>query len=367
MVAVPQASLIVPTLNEVENIGFLITEVFRVVDESGISLEMIVVDDGSVDGTREAVIEMARGYQVKLIERPCKMGITSAVLEGFEKSSAPVIGVMDSDLSHPPEKIPDLIQPIMDGTYDMTIGSRYIEGGNTKNWPLKRRLISKTAGLLSRPLTGIRDPMSGYFFLKSDLVESLVFNTEGWKICLEILVRAKPDRVKEVPIVFSERAAGSSKLGWDTVIGFVHDLLDLYAYRFFKSSFKTLVKFCIVGGIGVLLNLAILSLLVDYVGLWYMLAAVITFFIVAVNNFVWNKIWSFRDLRGGIRIITSQITKFVGSSLVALGINLSVLYTMVEFLGVWYILGQIVAICFAVVANFALNSLWVFRDREREI
>jgi putative flippase GtrA len=98
-----------------------------------------------------------------------------------------------------------------------------------------------------------------------------------------------------------------------------------------------------------------------------MLAAVITFFIVAVNNFVWNKIWSFRDLRGGVSLISAQLSKFVGSSLVALGINLSVLYLMVEFFGVWYIMGQIVAICFAVVANFAFNSLWVFRDRESEL
>ena len=235
MAATPQASIVVPTLNEVENIGRLISDVFASAGESGITIEMIVVDDGSTDGTREAVLEMGDKFPIKLISRPKKMGISSAVLDGFRECSAGVIGVMDSDLSHPPERVPDLVRPIVEGNYDMTIGSRYVEGGSTPNWPRRRRMISRTASALARPLTDARDPMSGFFFLRNDLLESVEISTKGWKICLEILVRARPGRVKEVPITFTDRTAGSSKMGMDTVAGFLINLLDLYSCQIFRS------------------------------------------------------------------------------------------------------------------------------------
>jgi len=361
MAEIPQVSIIVPTINEVENIESLVSRVISATAGTGISVEIIIVDDGSTDGTREAILGLGDNFPVRLIARPYRMGITSAVLEGFRNASAPVLGAMDSDLSHPPERIPELVRPIIDGGYDMTIGSRYVEGGSTRNWPLKRRLVSRVAGTLARPLTGVRDPMSGFFFVRDDIVKPLELSSRGWKICLEILARARPGRVKEVPIDFVDRAAGSSKMGAGTVLGFLINLLDLYLCRFFGSSLEAMVRFCAVGGVGVLLNLIILTFLVDVVGLWYMLAATITFFVVALNNFTWNKLWTFRDRRRSPLVLSKQLLKFIVASTVALGINLGVLYTMVEYFGLWYILGQLFSICVAVIANFSLNALWVFR------
>jgi dolichol-phosphate mannosyltransferase len=193
------------------------------------------VDDGSTDGTREIVRDMMDKYRVRLIARPLKKGITSAVLDGFEQSSSPVIGVMDSDFSHPPDKVPELVEQILKGDFDMAIGSRYVEGGSTDKWPLKRRLISKSASLLARPLTDVKDPMSGFFFIRGDLLRPVRLDDRGWKICLEILVRARPGRVKEIPIIFSDRVAGRSKMGIGIVWGFLINLLNLYIHYFKRT------------------------------------------------------------------------------------------------------------------------------------
>ncbi len=360
----PQVSIIVPTLNESQNIGTLLGRVLQVCSEAGIPVEVVVVDDGSTDGTVEAV-ENLQGDSIKLVQRPRKMGITSAVLDGAKQAGGSIIGVMDADLSHPPEKIPDLVIPIVEGRADMTIASRYVPGGGCEKWPLSRRLVSRGATILSRPLTGVKDPMSGFFFIRRDLADLSGISEKGWKVCLEILVRTTPERVLEIPYVFANRASGSSKMGIGTIGAFLANLADLYAHRFFRSDLPSFIKFCTVGGIGILVNLAILYALVEYLGLWYLAAATLTFFIVAINNFLWNKIWTFGDRRREIRIIGGQLGKFLGTSVASLAVNLAVLSFLVEVLGFWYIFGQMGAIGVAVIVNFALNSLWVFSDRPR--
>jgi dolichol-phosphate mannosyltransferase len=361
----PQVSIIVPTLNESQNIGTLLERLLRVCSEASIEVEIVVVDDGSTDGTVEAVERLAETQPVRLVRRPGKMGITSAVLDGAREARGSIIGVMDADLSHPPEKIPELAVPIIEGRADMTIASRYAPGGGCTQWPLSRRLVSRGATILSRPVTGARDPMSGFFFARRELIDSSAISEKGWKICLEILVRSEPERVLEIPYVFANRASGSSKMGMGTIGDFIANLADLYAHRFFKSDLRSFLKFCTVGGVGILLNLAILYSLVEYLGLWYLAAATLTFFIVASNNFLWNKVWTFGDRRRKLRVVGGQLGKFLGTSVASLAVNLLVLSFLVEYLGLWYILGQMGAIAVAVIVNFALNSLWVFSDRPR--
>ena len=272
---------------------------------------------------------------------------------------------MDSDFSHPPEKIPELVKPILDGHTDMTVASRYTRGGGVTNWPLSRQIISRTAGWLSRLLTDVRDPMSGFFFVRKDLLSGSDLTTRGWKICLEILVKARPQRVLEVPYTFTNRASGSSKMGAGTICGFTLNLVDLYVHRFFSSSLGSFLKFCTVGGTGIFLNLAILYALVEYGGLWYMASATASFFIVAMNNFFWNKIWTFQDRRREAGVIGRQLGKFMATSIISLSINLLILNLLVESFGLWYLLGQLIAIGVAVIVNFSLNSLWVFRGRAK--
>jgi dolichol-phosphate mannosyltransferase len=359
----PDISVVLPTMNESENIREVVSGVFGSCRD--FHIEVIVVDDGSTDGTIEIVEEMARGLDIKLISRGRRMGISSALLDGFESAKGKVLGAMDADLSHPPETIPRLVRPILDGDADMTIGSRYRGEGGTVNWPRSRWLISKAATFLVRPLTGASDPMSGLFFMRNDILKGEELSRRGWKLCLDILVRTRPERVVEIPYTFRDRRGGSTKMGPGTIMDFMINVLDLYVHRLFGSSLGSLIKFSTVGGIGVLLNLEIVYALVEYLSIDYRISATASFFIVAINNFFWNKIWSFRDRRTAPRVVGRQLARYVLTSLVSLAINLAVLTSLVELFGIYYLAAQLMAIAVAVTANFTVNSRWVFRGRER--
>lgn len=153
-------SIIIPTYNEKGNIKKLILKINDIFKED---FEIIVVDDNSPDGTGK-IVDKLKKYNAKCIHRKSKLGLSSAVIEGFKAAKGDIIGVMDADFSHPPEKIPELIKPLKDNNAELTIGSRYIQGGKIKNWTAVRKIISKGAILLSLPLTRIKDPVSGFFF-----------------------------------------------------------------------------------------------------------------------------------------------------------------------------------------------------------
>ncbi len=358
----PQVSIIIPTLNEEENIRELIPSVFKAC--SDMEVEVIVVDDGSIDGTAGVIEELSSQYQLELIKRAGKRGISSAVIEGFNASKGQVLGVMDADMSHPPGKIPQLVWPISKGEAEMTVATRYGPGGGIRGWPDERLLISRSATALARPLTNISDPMSGFFFIRRDLLEGVALSNRGWKICLDILVRAGPEKVEEVSYVFRDRLGGSSKMGASIILDYLLNILDLYIYRLFRSSLRSFVKFCTVGGIGVFLNLAIVYGLVEYLGIDYRASATAAFFLVAANNFVWNKIWTFKDRRSEALVVGRQLVSYLVASLISLSINLMVLGILVEIFDFYYLIAQLLAIAFAVTANFSMNSLWVFGGRD---
>ncbi len=203
-----RVAVIVPTLNEVENIDELLTAVLA---QSGptLALEVIVVDDGSKDGTQERVREWEAKAPVRLLVRDATDGLIGAVVEGSRLATTEIVVVMDADLSHPPQRIPDLVRPIIDGEKDMVIGSRYVAGGATPGWPLRRRFISRVASALAWPLTDVHDSLSGFFAVRRDRVLAVETDAAGFKIALEILVRGGESlRVAEVPIAFVDRTRG---------------------------------------------------------------------------------------------------------------------------------------------------------------
>ncbi len=161
-----KVTVVIPTYNEAENIKKIIPQTFKVFEENGIDGEIVVVDDASPDGTADLVEGLWNQFNVRVHRRPDKMGLASAILEGFSIAKGDILCVVDADLSHPPEFISELLKPILDGNADLVIGSRYTKGGEIDGWPFKRRLISRGAILLAKPLTSIRDPVSGFFLLK---------------------------------------------------------------------------------------------------------------------------------------------------------------------------------------------------------
>lgn len=204
-------SLITPTYNERENIALLAKEVFSVLDgNTEIDLELIVVDDNSPDGTGDIAEELCEKFPVKVVHRSGKLGLGSAVMEGFKKSDREYLGVIDADLSHDPIVLPDLIMGLRD--FDLTIGSRYDADSKVEKWPWYRKLISQTGVFLAQKLTGVQDPLAGYFFLRREVLGNMTLTSPGYKILLEILVKGEYRNFLEVPFVFRNRQFSSSKL-----------------------------------------------------------------------------------------------------------------------------------------------------------
>jgi dolichol-phosphate mannosyltransferase len=232
-------TLVIPTYNESENLPILLDKVFSVFRESGIEGDVIVVDDDSPDETWKIAEGLKGKYGgLEVLRRLNERGLSSAVLDGFRMSKSSILGVMDADLSHPPEKIPDLADPIMRGEADIVIGSRYIDSGRIGDWSFRRKVSSRLATLAARGLTSVKDPMSGFFLLKREVIENTELNPKGFKIALEILVKGKYDKVEEVPIFFQDRIYGETKLSSGVILDYLLQTLRLYIYKIFMTRRK---------------------------------------------------------------------------------------------------------------------------------
>jgi dolichol-phosphate mannosyltransferase len=221
-------SLIVPTFNERAHLDQLLERVFSAVDRHRINAEVIVVDDNSNDGTGERAEQWAAGGRVRVLHRKGKLGLGSAVMDGFAMADSDVVGVMDADLSHPPDLLPLLYTTLVGGDLDVVVASRYIQGAGTRQWPLGRLVLSRIACWLARPVTPVRDATSGFFLVQRRSLSGFRTAVSGFKIGLEVLVRARPRRVAEVGYVFVGRSSGESKMSLREGIGYLTQLVALY-------------------------------------------------------------------------------------------------------------------------------------------
>lgn len=221
-------SIIIPTYNEKENIELLINRIENAMSKYTKDFEIVIVDDNSPDGTWKLVEKLNKGKKVvKLLKRSGKLGLTSAVLDGVKNSRGKGIIVMDADLSHPPEKLPEIARELEE--FDLVIGSRNMKGGGVKNWPIHRKSISAGATLLAKLvlLTKCSDPMSGFFGVKKSVIQNTKFKTKGYKILLNILAYNKNIKIKEIPYIFEDRHAGKTKLGNREIVTYIRDLISL--------------------------------------------------------------------------------------------------------------------------------------------
>ena len=230
--SIPDLSVVVPTYNERDRLTEVATALFAACEAEGVTVEMVIVDDNSPDGTGDVADDLARTRPVRVVHRSGKLGLGTAVVAGFEVASAPVFGVMDADFSHPPALVPHLLRTLQATQADVVVGSRYIAGGSTDNWPFKRRALSHLACLLARPLSPVRDPVSGFFVIRREVARGVTIKAGGFKILLELLVRARPRRLVEVPFRFQNRARGESKMSLKEAAGYLIQLRDLYRVRF---------------------------------------------------------------------------------------------------------------------------------------
>ena len=222
-------SIVVPTLNEAENIKALIPQLKKALKKR--PYEIVLVDDNSQDGTPEIINDLIKKkHPIKFVVRKTERGLATAVIEGFRQAKGDFIAVMDADLSHPPEVIPKLYDYGLKGV-DVVVASRYIKGGGVEQWPFIRRLTSKTATQFARILTRVRDPMSGCFMFRKSILKIDDLRPIGYKILLEILVKCPYHSFVEIPYIFRNRFVGKSKLGSKVISQYLRHLLRLYTYK----------------------------------------------------------------------------------------------------------------------------------------
>ncbi|MCD4783423.1 MAG: polyprenol monophosphomannose synthase [Candidatus Eremiobacteraeota bacterium] len=225
-----EVSITIPTYNERDGIEDQISCIFKSLDKAGIKGEVVIVDDNSPDRTWEFCEQLKSKYNLMVIRRPGKLGLASAVIDGFKASNGDIKGVMDADGSHDAAILPDMIRAIQAGECDLAIGSRYIPGGGTKDWPWTRIFISKFAIMLGRPLTSVRDITSGFCLFKKEVTEGIKLDPIGWKIVLEIIIKGNHKKWKEFPYMFRDREKGESKIGKGAVIDYLKHLIKLWKY-----------------------------------------------------------------------------------------------------------------------------------------
>ncbi|MGZ8549223.1 MAG: polyprenol monophosphomannose synthase [Chitinophagaceae bacterium] len=230
------ASVILPTYREGKNLREMVTRIFRSLNDNGLKGECIIVDDDSGDDTESVCRELEREYNLRLVIRKGERGLSTAVIRGLREAGGDVLIVMDADLSHPPEKIPEMVQLVEDGA-EFVLGSRYVEGGKIEeDWGFYRKLNSKVATLLACFLTNLKDPMSGFFCIPRRTLEACKeLSPIGYKIALEVIVKSGAKKIVEVPIFFSRRKHGESKMNLKEQLLYIRHLGRLYRFRYLGS------------------------------------------------------------------------------------------------------------------------------------
>jgi dolichol-phosphate mannosyltransferase len=222
-------TVVVPTFNERANIQPLASRIFATLSPA--HSELLIVDDHSPDGTSAECAAVATDWPLRCIVRRGERGLATAVIRGLREARGELIVSMDADLSHPPEAIPALLQALRDQRVNMAIGSRFVPGGRVDlDWPVHRRLNSLVARLLARPLTPVRDMMSGFFAVRRAELRLEGLHPVGYKIALELIVRHGWKNVVEVPITFADRAAGQTKLSLAEQLRYLRHLGRLYRF-----------------------------------------------------------------------------------------------------------------------------------------
>lgn len=306
-------SLVIPTYNEAKNIKTIVTLLSHLLDQAlpG-DYELIVVDDDSPDRTWELAQAMTSNYpQLRVLRRQGERGLSTAVIRGWQASTAQVLGVIDGDLQHPPEVLLQLLAAIEKGA-DLAVASRHSEGGGVSTWSLSRRILSRGAQILAltilpRVVSRVSDPMSGYFLLQRSAIAGRNLNPLGYKILIEAIARGDIHRIAEVGYVFRERQKGESKVTWRQYVDYLRHLLRLrlslgrvarLQLRLSQLPMGRLIRFGLVGLSGVFVDMTVLYLLHDTSGLGWGLtrSKVVAAELAIVNNFLWNDRWTFGDL-----------------------------------------------------------------------
>ncbi len=360
----PTLTVVVPCYNERPNVAPLIARLDAAL--RGIAWEVVYVDDNSPDGTAAEVRRIARtDPRVRCIRRIGRRGLASAVIEGALSTSARYVAVIDGDLQHDETRLPDMLAALRSGQFDIAVGSRHIDGGDAAGLAGRWRHTLSDGGIwLAQFFLPVRlsDPLSGYFMLPRPLFEQLAANLtgQGFKILLDLALSSPaPLRVVEIPCVFHERVAGESKLDALVLTQFAGLLLDKMFGGLLPLRF---ISFALVGALGVLVHLAVLTTVLKLAGLQFEAAQAVATVVAMVFNFQLNNEITYRDQRlRGPRLLRGLLVFALVCSFGAVA-NIGIAKTLYDSHTNWSIAGAIGAVI-GVVWNYAVSATLVWRAR----
>lgn len=358
----PELSVIVPTFNERDNVAQLAARVGEAL--RGVSWELIFVDDDSPDGTADAVRNLAESdSRVRCVQRVGRRGLSSACIEGMLSSAAPYLAVIDGDLQHDETLLPDMLRTLKETDAEIVVGSRYMDGGGIGDWDARRASLSRVSTWLAKKTLriGLSDPMSGFFALRRDVFQSVMrkLSSIGFKILLDIFASAeRPLRYREMPYSFRSRQAGESKVDNRVALDFLTLLLQK---RFGRLMPTRLIYFCLVGGIGVAVHLAVFAAAFHQFGLTFVWSQLIAALVAMAANYTFNNSITYRDRRLAALAWWRGLLLFcLACSVGALGNVGIAAYIFTE--GAAWLPSALVGVLVGTVWNYATTAFYVWRE-----
>jgi dolichol-phosphate mannosyltransferase len=356
-----ELSIVIPTRNEAGNIEPLLMRIQQAM--KGVSTEVIFVDD-STDNTPEVIRNLQYNYslQINLITRLAeqrKNGLGGAVVEGFKSAQAPWVCVIDADLQHPPESIPQVLMHAQRSRSDIVIGSRLAPGGDASSLGLKRAIISHSFALATRVtfpkrLMNVTDPLSGFFITRRAALNLDELHPDGFKILLEIMIKNPDLVISEIPIQFGYRHAGESKASVLETVRFFRGL-----FRLRMAGNQSFIRFLAVGLSGLLVNSMVLAAFTELGALNYLVSAALATQASTLWNFGLTESWVFGK-RETARPFMQRLIGFLLINNLLLLLRSPILTLMVSRWHVHYLIANLASLFAMTLLRYLVADKWLW-------
>ncbi len=356
-------SIIVPTRNEVGNINPLLNKISQALN--GLNAEVLFVDDSTDDTpqTIEAALQSYPDLKIRLFHRPAEQrsgGLGGAVLLGLQNISTEYACVMDGDLQHPPELLPQLLSTARDRNVDLVVATRRTDGSQVNGLNAARNLISRALDFTARAffprrLQGVSDPLSGFFLVRVDALDLPSLRPNGFKILLEILVRNPKLRKAEIPFQFGERLAGESKASTREALNYLNLLWTL---KFGRGSVR-LLGFALVGASGILVNSLVLYLATSQLNIYYLVSVGIATLASTLWNFVFTELLVYRAAHQPQGRLL-RLVMFSALNIGALLVRGPIIYVLTSVLAINYLISNLITLVIMIGVRFLASDSMIW-------